>query len=96
MSTTAMMANLSVRVPRAEKELFLTALKRNGTDAASAIRTFIHSFIEDDGYPFDTTLYYPYDETEEAEIAKLKNKLGKGEAKSYRSAKQLREGILNG
>jgi antitoxin component of RelBE/YafQ-DinJ toxin-antitoxin module len=85
------MENISVRVPAGEKELFLSAVKRSGTDVAAAVRTFIHAFVVAGGYPFDTDDYYPIDEEEEAEIAMLKSKLRSGEIKGYTSHQKLRQ-----
>jgi antitoxin component of RelBE/YafQ-DinJ toxin-antitoxin module len=85
------MENLSVRVPSTEKALFRKIARRNGTDAAAAIRTFVHAFNSEGGYPFDTAQYYPVDDEEETEIAQLKAQLRAGALKGYSNHKELRE-----
>ena len=86
------MENLSVRVPSSEKALFSKIARRNGTDTAAVIRTFVHAFNIEGGYPFDTAQYYPVDGDEEAEVAMLKAQLRAGTAKGYSSHRELREG----
>jgi antitoxin component of RelBE/YafQ-DinJ toxin-antitoxin module len=87
----AIMENLSVRVPSSEKALFNKITRRNGTDAAAAIRTFVHAFNIEGGYPFDTTQYYPIDNEEEAEIAMFKARLRAGTLEGYSDHRELRE-----
>jgi antitoxin component of RelBE/YafQ-DinJ toxin-antitoxin module len=87
----AVMENLSVRVPSSEKALFNKVARRNGTDAAAAIRTFVHAFNVEGGYPFDTAQYYPIDDEEEAEIAILKAQMRAGTLEGYSSHKKLCE-----
>jgi antitoxin component of RelBE/YafQ-DinJ toxin-antitoxin module len=87
------MESLSVRVPGDEKGQFLKIAQRNGTDAAAAIRTFVHAFCVEGGYPFDTTQYYPVDDEEEVEIALLKSQLRDGTLKGYVSHRSLRESL---
>lgn len=89
--TDAVMENLSVRVPSAEKTLFAKTARRNGTDPAAAIRTFVHAFNAEGGYPFDTAQYYPIDDEEEAEIAQLKAQFQAGTLKGFSNHRELRE-----
>jgi antitoxin component of RelBE/YafQ-DinJ toxin-antitoxin module len=87
------MENLSVRVPVTEKNLFSKTAKRNGTDVAAAIRTFVHAYNIEGGYPFDTTKYYPVDDEEEAEIAALRAQFATGDVRGFSSHVELRESI---
>ncbi|MDR1422758.1 MAG: hypothetical protein LBI64_07865 [Coriobacteriales bacterium] len=87
----AVMENLSVRVPADEKTLFAKVARRNGTDPAAAIRTFVHAFNAEGGYPFDTAQYYPIDDEEEAEIASLKSQLRSGKLEGFASHSELRQ-----
>jgi len=87
----ATMENISVRVPANEKQLFQQTAKRNGTDTAAAIRTFVHAFNAEGGYPFDTAQYYPFDEAEEAEIADLKTKFANSAIQGFSSHVELRK-----
>jgi antitoxin component of RelBE/YafQ-DinJ toxin-antitoxin module len=87
------MVSISVRVPASDKLLFQQIAKRNGTDVAAAIRTFVHAFNVEGGYPFDTAQYYPLDEDEEAEIAALKQQLKDGSVQGYASHAELRKSI---
>jgi antitoxin component of RelBE/YafQ-DinJ toxin-antitoxin module len=89
--TDAVMENLSVRVPADEKTLFAKVARRNGTDPAAAIRTFVHAFNAEGGYPFDTAQYYPIDDEEEAEIALLKSQLRSGKLEGFTSHSELRQ-----
>jgi len=89
----ATMESISFRVPAEEKSLFLKTARRNGTDAAAAIRTFVHAFNVEGGYPFDTAQYYPIDEEEEAEIAALKEQFKAGVDKGFSSHAELRKSI---
>jgi antitoxin component of RelBE/YafQ-DinJ toxin-antitoxin module len=84
------MENLSVRVPSHEKTLFAKNARRNGTDPAAAIRTFVHAFNVEGGYPFDTAQYYPVDDDEEAEIALLKAQLRAGKLAGFGNHNELR------
>ena len=87
----ATMENLSVRVPSSEKALFNKIARRNGTDAAAAIRAFVHAFNVEGGYPFDTAQYYPIDDEEEDEVAMLKEQLRTGTVKGFYTHRDLRE-----
>jgi antitoxin component of RelBE/YafQ-DinJ toxin-antitoxin module len=87
------MQSLSVRVPATEKALFAKIARRNGTDPAAAIRTFVHAYNLEGGYPFDTTRYYPLDNEEEAEIAALKEQFATGEIKGFATHAELRASI---
>jgi len=89
------MESISARIPANEKALFLQTVKRNGTDTAAAIRSFIHAFVVEGGYPFDTAQYYPIDEAEEAEIAALKAQVKAGTLKGFSSHEELRKSIAN-
>jgi len=89
------MDNISVRVPASEKKLFQQIAQRNGTDTAAAIRTFVHAFNIEGGYPFDTAQYYPIDEDEEAEIASLKTQIRDGTLKGFSSHTELRKSITD-
>ena len=89
------MENISVRVPVSEKKLFQQIAQRNGTDTAAAIRTFVHAFNIEGGYPFDTAQYYPIDEDEEAEIASLKTQIRDGALKGFTSHSELRKSITD-
>lgn len=91
--TEATMENISVRVPAQDKKLFQKTVLRNGTDAAAAIRTFVHAYNMEGGFPFDTTQYYPIDEDEEAEIAVLKAQFEAGIIKGFSSHAELRESL---
>jgi len=90
--TDTTMESLSVRVPSPDKALFIKIAQRNGTDAAAAIRTFVHAFNVEGGYPFDTAQYYPIDEEEEAEVALFKAQLRSGSLEGYSTHRELREG----
>jgi antitoxin component of RelBE/YafQ-DinJ toxin-antitoxin module len=89
----AMMENISVRVPALDKRLFQKTAQRNGTDAAAAIRTFVHAYNIEGGYPFDTAQYYPIDDDEEAEIATLKAQLKTGTITGFASHAELRKSL---
>jgi len=69
--------------------LFQQLTKRNGTDTAAAIRTFVHAFSTEGGYPFDTAQYYPLDMEEETEIAALKAQVKVGTLKGFLSHAKL-------
>jgi len=93
MTDATTMESISVRVPSHEKVLFQHIAQRNGTDTAAAIRTFVHAFNVEGGYPFDTAQYYPIDEEEEAEIAALKAQVKAGAVKGFTSHAELRKSI---
>jgi len=93
--TEKTMENISVRVSARDKALFQKIAKRNGTDTAAAIRTFVHAFNVEGGYPFDTAQYYPVGEEEEAEIAALKEQFKAGSIKGFTSHSELRKSIAD-
>ena len=93
--TEATMENISVRVSAHEKALFQKIARRNGTDTAAAIRTFVHAFNVEGGYPFDTAQYFPIDAEEEAEIASLKEQVKAGSIKGFSSHAELRKSITD-
>ena len=95
MTDTTTMDSISVRVPAQDKLLFQQITQRNGTDTAAAIRTFVHAFNAEGGYPFDTAQYYPLDEDEEAEIASLKAQVKAGTVKGFNSHAELRKSLDN-
>ncbi|MDR2347878.1 MAG: hypothetical protein LBD90_04530 [Bifidobacteriaceae bacterium] len=94
MGKTAM-DSISVRVPAAEKRLFLKNAQRNGTDAAAAIRAFVHAFNAEGGYPFDPAHYYPIDADEEAEIRELKAELQAGGGATFSRHATLRASLVD-
>ncbi len=80
---TTATASLNTKIDPHEKELFVETAEELGMSPSSAIRIFVHSFIECGGFPFAVRKGFPISNQEQLEIEELDRAIDNGTAKTY-------------